>query len=61
MVEGKKYTIIALEVHEMLLMKAETAVSPIASTIKQTQENLKIVWNLVVILEKKSFDCIQKS
>ena len=61
MVEGKKYTIIALEVHEMLLMKAETPVSPIASTIKQTQENLKTVWNLVVILEKKSFDCIQKS
>ena len=61
MVEGKKYTIIALEVHEMLLMKAETAVSPIASTIKQTRENLKIVWNLVVILEKKSFDCTQKS
>ena len=29
MVEGKKYTIIALEVDEKLLMKAETQVNPI--------------------------------
>ena len=40
MAEGKKYIVISPEVYEVLLMKVETPVNPIASTIKQTQENL---------------------
>ena len=43
MAEGKKHVVVALEVYEMLLIKVETLVNPIASTIKQTQENLNIV------------------
>ena len=38
---------VALEVYEMLLIKAETRVKPIASTIEQIQENLNTVWNRV--------------
>ena len=53
MAEGKKYTVVTPEVYEMLLIKAETPVSPNASTIKQTQENLNTVWNRVGISEKE--------
>ena len=38
---------VALEVYEMLLIKAEMRVKPIASTIEQIQENLNTVWNRV--------------
>ena len=53
MAEGKKYTVVTPEVYEMLLIKAETPVSPNVSTIKQTQENLNTVWNRVGISEKE--------
>ena len=43
MAEGKKYVAVAPEVYEMSLIKAETPVNLIASTIKQTQENLYTV------------------
>ena len=55
MAEGKKYIVLAPEVYEMLLIKTETPVNPIASTIKQTQENLNTVWNLVGISEEEKF------
>ena len=51
MVEEKKYIVLASEVYEMLLIKAETPVNPITSTIEQTQENLSTVWNRVGISE----------
>ena len=54
MAEGKKYIVVAPEVHEMLLIKAETPVNPIVSTIKQTQENLNTVWNRAGISEKEN-------
>ena len=54
MVEGKKYIVLAPEVYEMLLTKAETPVSLIASTLKQTQENLNTVWNRVGISEEEN-------
>ena len=57
MAEGKKHVVFVPEVYEMLLVKAEKPVNPIASTIKQTQENL---WNRGRFLKKKIFDCIQK-
>ena len=47
MTEGKKYVVAGTEVYEMLLIKAERQVNPIASTIKQTQENLNSIWNSV--------------
>ena len=53
MAEGKKYIVISPEVYEVLLMKVETPVNPIASTIKQTQENLNIAWNHVEISEEE--------
>ena len=53
MAEGKKYVVYAPEVYEMLLIKAETPVNSIASTIKQTQENLNTVWNRVGISEEE--------
>ena len=34
MAKEKKYVAVALEMYEMLLIKAETLVNPIASTIK---------------------------
>lgn len=37
----------------MLLSKAEAPLNPIASTIKQTQENLNIVQNCVGISEEE--------
>ena len=37
----------------MLLIKAETPVNPIASTIKQTQENLNTVLNCVETSEEE--------
>ena len=37
----------------MLLSKAEAPLNPIASTIKQTQENLNTVWNRVGISEEE--------
>ena len=37
----------------MLLIKAETPVNPIASTIKQIQENLNTVRNRVEISEEE--------
>ena len=43
---------VAPEVYEMLLIKAETPVNPIASTIKQTQENLNTVWDRIAISEE---------
>ena len=43
MAEGKKYVVVEPEMYEMLLIKAETPVNPIASSIKQTQENINIV------------------
>ena len=43
MAEGKKYIVLAPELYELLLIKEETSVNPIASTIKQTQENLNTV------------------
>ena len=51
MAEEKKYIVVAPDVYEMLLIKAETPVNPIASTIKQTQENFYAVWNRVGISE----------
>ena len=53
MAKGKKYVVVASEVYEMLFFRAETPVNPIASTIKQTQENLNNVWNRVGISEEK--------
>ena len=53
MTEGKKYVMGATEVYEMILIKVETPVNPIASTIKQTQENLNTVWNCVGISEEE--------
>ena len=53
MAEGKKYVVYAPEMYEMLLIKAETPVNSIASTIKQTQENLNTVWNRVGISEEE--------
>ena len=49
--EGTKYVVAAPEVYEVLHIKAERPLNPIASTIKQTQENLNTVWNLVGIYE----------
>ena len=49
MAEEKKCIVVAPDVYEMLLIKAETPVNPIASTIKQTQENFYAVWNRVGI------------
>ena len=45
MAEEKKYVVVAPEVYEMSLIKVETPVNLIASTIKQTQENLYTVQN----------------
>ena len=53
MTKGKKYVVAATEVCEMLLIKAERPVNPIASTIKQTQENLYSIWNSVRISEEE--------
>ena len=53
MTKGKKYVVAATEVCEMLLIKAERPVNPIASTIKQTQENLNSIWNSVRISEEE--------
>ena len=54
MVEGKKYIVLAPEVYEMLLTKEETPVSLIASTLKQTQENINTVRNRVGISEEEN-------
>ena len=48
----KKYVVVTPEVYEMLLIKAETPVNAIASTIKKTQQNLNTVWNRVGISEE---------
>ena len=53
MAEGKKYIILAPEVYEMLLIKAEIPVNLIASTIKQTQKSFNTVWNRVGISEEE--------
>lgn len=53
MAEGKKYIVIAPEVYEMVLMKVETPVNPIALTIKQTKENLNISRNHVETSEEE--------
>ena len=53
MAEEKKYIVVAVEVYEMLFTKAKTPVNPIVSTMKQTQENLSIVWNRVEISEEE--------
>ena len=59
MTEGKKYFVVPLELYEMLLIKAETPVNPIESTIKQPQENLNTL--VLEFLKKKRLDIIQKS
>ena len=51
--EGRKYVVVTPEVYEMLLIKAETPVNSIASTIKQIQENFNTVWNRVRISEEE--------
>ena len=53
MAEEKKYVVFAPEMYQMLLIKAETPVNPIASTIKQIQENLSTVCNGIGISEKE--------
>ena len=53
MAEGKKYVVVAPEVYEVLLIKAETPVNPIASIITQTQENLNTAWNRGEISEEE--------
>lgn len=61
MTERKKYVVVAPEVNEMLLIKAETLLNPLVSTIKQTQE-ISILSGIVLkFLKKRRFDCIQKS
>ena len=47
MTERKKYFVVPPDVSEMLHIKAETPVNPIASTIKQAQENLNTAGNRV--------------
>ena len=61
MAEGKKYIILAPEVYEMLLIKAEIPVNFIASTIKQTQKVSTLSGTVVEFLKKNWFNCIQKS
>ena len=51
MTERKKYFVVPPDVSEMLLIKAETPVNPIAATIKQAPENLNTVGNRVGIFE----------
>ena len=53
MAKEKKYVAVALEMYEMLLIKAETLVNPIASTIKQNQENLNTFQNCVETSEEE--------
>ena len=53
MTEGKKYIVLAPDVYEMLLIKAETPVNPIISTIKQTQENFNTVRNRIGISKEE--------
>ena len=53
MAERKKYVVLAPEVYEMLLIKAETPVNPITLAIKQIQENLTTVWNCVGISKEE--------
>ena len=60
MTEGKKYIVLAPEVYEMLLIKAETPVNPIASTLKQPKNISKLPGNVLEFLKKKRFDCIRK-
>ena len=57
MIEGKKHVLVAPKTYEMLLIKAETPMNPIAATIKQTQENLNTVRIVLEFLKKKRFDC----
>ena len=52
MAGGKKYVVVAPEMYEILLIKAETPVNSIASVIKQTQENLNTVWDRIAISEE---------
>ena len=58
MAEAKKYVMVAPEVYEMLLIKAETPVNSIASTIKKISTLSGIV---LEFLKKKRFDGIHKS
>ena len=53
MAEWKKYIVLAAELYELLLIKEETSVNPIASAIKQTRENLNTVWNRAGIFEEE--------
>ena len=53
MAERKKHIVLAPEVYEMLLIKAETPVNPITLTIKQIQENLNNVWSCVGISKEE--------
>ena len=52
MAEVKKYVVVASEVYEMLLIKAETPVN--SSTTKHRRSMLEF-------LKKKNIDCMQKS
>ena len=61
MADLKKYIVLAPDGYEMLLIKAETPVNPIISTIKQTQENLNTVWNRVGISEEEKVQLHKKS
>ena len=60
MAEGKKHIALAPKVYEMLLIKTETPVNPIASTINQTQENINTISKVVEFLKKKRFNCIRR-
>ena len=61
MAEGKKYVVVAPEVYEMLLIKAEIPVNHIASTINKLKKISKPSGIMLEFLKKKRSDCIQKS
>ena len=62
MAEGKKYVMVAPEVYQMLIIKAETPVNPIASTINKLKKISKPSGIMLEFLKKeKRSDCIQKS
>ena len=44
---------VASEVYERLLIKAETPMNLITSTTKQTHENLNTIWNRVLITYRR--------
>ena len=60
MAEGKKHIALSPEVYKVLLIKTETPVNPITSTINQTQENLNTISTVLEFLKKKRFNCIRR-